>query len=440
MSMLASSLAAGHQVSTVAVDHAAVAPLYVLAATAVLVFVADLFVTRFRPLVLAGATAIGVITAAVTALTVTGEGRRSSFCVPGGRLASGVSVGPDCSYVTGYASTALTVATCAVAVVVLLLSIPLLADRNETAGEYCFLLLCSVVGVVVLVGARDVLTLIVATEALTLPLYVLLALGRARNGIVSATTFFTVSVVSTAITLLGASLLYAQLGVVHFHQLSVLLARDVADEPLLYVSMTLLLAGLLFKLAAVPFHGWAAGSYDAAPLPIVAYLSTISKLGGVAAVLLVALGVLGSQLPQLAVVLAVVAVASMTLGNLAALAQLRLSRLIAWSTIAQLGYVLAPLGALVYAVSGSGAVNRGEVGELVAGSFGYLALYLLVTLGVLAVLTAVRLPHDDGGTLSRLEGLAYRRPWLCGALLFGLGGLAGLPPAFAGLFGKLAVL
>ncbi|HEX3731595.1 MAG TPA: proton-conducting transporter membrane subunit, partial [Mycobacteriales bacterium] len=181
------------------------------------------------------------------------------------------------------------------------------------------------------------------------------------------------------------------------------------------------------------------GSYDAAPLPVVAYLSTVSKLGGLTAVVLVAVGVFGSQLGHVAVVFAVVAVASMTLGNLAALRQLRLSRLLAWSSIAQLGYALAPLGALGSTVSGDDAA-RHAVRQLVAGSLGYLVLYLAVTLGLLAALVAIRAPRDDGGSLDDLRGLAYRRPWLCAGLLFGLAGLAGLPPALAGMFAKLAVL
>ncbi|MGH3426947.1 MAG: proton-conducting transporter membrane subunit, partial [Mycobacteriales bacterium] len=178
--------------------------------------------------------------------------------------------------------------------------------------------------------------------------------------------------------------------------------------------------------------------------PVVAYLSTVSKLGGLTAVVLVAVGVFGSQLGHVAVVFAAVAVASMTLGNLVALRQLRLSRLLAWSSIAQLGYALAPLGALGSALSGSDTAGddaaRHAVRQLVAGSLGYLVLYLAVTLGLLAALVAIRAPRDDGGSLEDLRGLAYRRPWLCAGLLFGLAGLAGLPPALAGMFAKLAVL
>ncbi len=428
-------LLASAQVPSQAIDHAALTPLYALAGTAIVVLLADLFVTRGRVWLLLGLSAAGSTGAAVTALLITGTGSRSSFCASAARLRSGVDVSAACSYVTNYATTAVTVALCVVAVVVLALSAPLLSKESTPVGEYCFLLLCSLLGAVALFSARDLLTLIVATEALTLPMYVLVAFGQARRGIASATTFFTVSVVSTAISLLGASLLYAVLGVVHFEQISqVLRARPASAEMgVLYAAMALVLAGFLFKLATVPFHSWAPGSYDAAPLPVAAYLTTVSKVGGFFAVLLVVVGALGDRLAQLGPVLAVLAVASMTLGNLAALRQHRVGRLLGWSSIAQLGYVLVPVGVL-------GVRTRGEVSQLLASSMIYLGFYLVITLVVFGALVLSRAPRDDGGALVDLAGIAARSPWTCAALLFGLAGLAGLPPVFAGTFAKLAVL
>ncbi len=429
------------QVTNLLTDHAALAPLYVLVVAAVLVLLVEVFLTvpsgaRWRPWCVPGLAGIGVAAAGLAALLVTGGSSRSSFCISGGTLRGGITVEAACSYVTNSATTALTVAVCAVVLLILGLSTPLLATGQTPVGEYCFLLLCSLVGAVVLFGSRDLLTLLVATEALTLPLYVLVAMGRARRGISSAATFFGVSVVSTAISLLGGSLLYAVVGVVHFEQVSTVLAQrpDGVDVPVLYAAMLLVLGGLLFKVAAVPFHGWAPGSYDAAPLPITAYLTTVSKVGGVVAVLLVVVAALGSYLTQFTLVLAVIAAASMTVGNLAALRQTRLGRLLAWSSIAQLGYVLAPVGALYAATSGA------NVTGLLAGGLGYLALYLVIAVALFGAVVLVRLPHDDAGRLADLRGLARRSPWLCGALLLGLAGLAGLPPAFAGLFAKLAVL
>src|SRR6185312_6101522 len=161
---------------------------------------------------------------------------------------------------------------------------------------------------------------------------------------------FVVSVVSTAIALLGAALLYAATGAVHFDRIAAALTTVVDTHllPLVSAGVVLLLAGLSFKVAAVPLHAWAPITYDGAPTPIAAYLSTASKLGGVIAIVAVLDGVLAAQLDTAGVVLAVLAVATMTVGNIGALRQDRMVRLLAWSSVAQAGYILAPLGA--YAV------------------------------------------------------------------------------------------
>lgn len=155
-------------------------------------------------------------------------------------------------------------------------------------------------------------------------------------------TFFVVSVVATTLTLLGAALLYAATGSLHLERLGVILAdrSELLDLPLTTVAVALVLAGLAFKVAAVPFHAWAPATYDGALLPVAAYLSTASKLGGVVALL----AVVQHALPPSVAgpVLALVAALTMTVGNLVALRQRRTVRLLAWSSVAQAGYILAP--------------------------------------------------------------------------------------------------
>ena len=180
---------------------------------------------------------------------------------------------------------------------VVALSVPLLRAGVAPAGEYLFLLACSMTGGVVLGAAGDLITLIVALETLTLPLYVLVGMRRQTMESASAAmTFFVVSVVATAITLLGAALLYAVTGVVHLTPAARrALTGDVLALPLSSAAVGLVVLGLGFKVAAVPFHAWAPPTYDGAPLPVAAYLSTASKVGGVVALLLVA----GIALPDL---------------------------------------------------------------------------------------------------------------------------------------------
>jgi NADH-quinone oxidoreductase subunit N len=250
-------------------------------------------------------------------------------------------------------------------------------------------------------------------------------------------TFFIVSVVSTAVTLLGAALLYAATGAIHFAALTSALAGPVAGpaRPLVTVGVVLVLVGLGFKVAAVPLHAWAPVTYDGAPLPVTAYLSTASKLAGVVAVLLVTVQAFGSRADVAGVALAVLAALTMTVGNLVALRQRRMVRLLAWSSIAQAGYILAPLGAFALAGGRTAAV----VPVVVAATVGYTIFFVLLELAAFGAVIALR-GDRDGGEITDYRGAGRRAPWVTGAFALALAGLAGLPPGLAGLFAKVTVV
>jgi NADH-quinone oxidoreductase subunit N len=199
------------------------------------------------------------------------------------------------------------------------------------------------------------------------------------------------------------------------------------------VGSLLVLVGLAFKVAAVPFHAWAPSTYDGAPLPIAAYLSTASKLGGVIALIVVAVQALGPELHVTGPALAVIAILTMTVGNLVALRQQRMVRLLAWSSVAQAGYILAPLGALAV------ASGREAVAVLVAATLAYTVFYIVMELGAFGAVVALR-GSLDGGAFADYAGAARRRPWVTAAFVIALAGLAGLPPGLAGLFAKVAVV
>ncbi|MEV0570676.1 proton-conducting transporter membrane subunit [Dactylosporangium sp. NPDC050588] len=411
------------------IDQIALLPTYVAAATAVLVLLADL-VAPGRLGAVVGTTAFGMVATAGTAIGVglgLGDaGRRTAFCV-----------GPDqCSLVADPAAAAVGAAFAILALGAVALSLPVLRTGEVPVGEYCFLLACSLTGAVVLGGARDLITLIVALETLTLPLYLLVGIRRgATAGASAAVTFFVVSVVSTAVALLGAALVYTATGGVHLADIA---RADLAVpelRPLLKVGMVLLLAGLAFKVAAVPAHAWAPATYDGAPLPVAAYLSTASKLGGVVALLLVGVLAGGPVLATSGLTLAVLAVFSMTVGNLVALRQRRMVRLLAWSSVAQAGYVLAPLGALL----ATGGRTTEAVALAVAATVAYALFYVILEFSAFAAVVAVR-GSADGGEIADYRGLARRSPWLTAVLVIALTGLAGLPPGLAGLFAKVAVV
>jgi NADH-quinone oxidoreductase subunit N len=176
-----------------------------------------------------------------------------------------------------------------------------------------------------------------------------------------------------------------------------------------------------FKVAAVPFHAWAPSTYDGAPLPVAAYLSTASKVGGIVALLLVA-SALG---PSVGPFFAVVSVLTMTVGNLVALRQDRMVRLLAWSSVAQVGYLLAPLAA-------PSAASYAAV-------LAYTVFYVALELTAFGAVIALR-PAEDGGSLASYRGVARRRPLVAAAFLLAMAGLAGLPPGLAGLFAKVTVV
>lgn len=407
------------------IDHVALLPGYLAAATVVAVLLADLIAGRRG--VTVGVAAIGFLATGAGAGWLATQPARQTFCSDGG-----------CSYATSVPGGVIAVTLCGLALAVLALSSALLRGDGEhraPAGEYVFLLSCSLAGGIVLAYARDLITLVVALETLTLPLYVLVAMrGENRRSAEAAVNFLLVSVAASTVTLFGAAMLYAATGAVHLTALAASLSEAVPTVAA--VGAAMVIAGLAFKLAAVPLHGWAPGTYDGAPLPIAAYLSTASKLGGVAALLWVVTEAFSPILNLIGPVLLVLAVATMTVGNLVALRQHRTVRLLAWSSIAQAGYLLVPLGG--YAV----VAGRTEVAVAAAATavLVFALFYVVMELTAFAAVIRLRGADRDGGSVTDLAGSLRSAPIPSIALLLAVAALAGLPPGLAGLFAKVTVI
>jgi NADH-quinone oxidoreductase subunit N len=407
---------------TQSVNHFALLPLYAAAGTALLVLVLELAFGRWAvPAGIAGALAT-----AGAALAV-GIRHGSTFCGLGKPMGD---VQPGyCSWSETSTATVATVLFAALTIGVLALSAPALRAGIAPPGEFCFLLACSMTGGVVVGYAGDLITLIVGLETLTLPLYVLVGLRRfarherpSSTGASAAVTFYLVSVVSTAVALLGAALLYAANGELWLKSLT---TSAGPLTPVATVGAALLVIGFGFKIAAVPLHAWAPATYDGAAVPVAAYLSTASKLGGVVALTaVVGLGGWQGGLDS-GPVLAVLAVLTMTVGNLVALRQTRMVRLLAWSSVAQAGYILAPLA-------------MGEPG--VTAALAYAVFFLAAEFVAFAAVVALRGTGRDGGEIDDYRGAGRRNPWLGAALVLAFASLAGLPPGLAGLFGKVTVV
>ncbi|MEV6343322.1 NADH-quinone oxidoreductase subunit N [Actinoplanes sp. NPDC051851] len=385
------------------VDHVALLPLYLAAGTAVLAFLADLFIAR-RAAVLA-TTWLGTLATAVSALAV--GAHAGTFCTQGA-----------CSWVPTWPAAVTAALFAALTAGVLAFSAPALRVGFAPAGEFCFLLACSMTGGVVVAYAGDLISLIVGLETLTLPLYVLVGLRRPATAVAASAslTFFLISVVSTAIALLGIALNYAATGAVH---LALLTAPSPSFRAVSEVGVALLVTGLAFKVAAVPLHAWAPATYDGAPIPIAAYLSTASKLGGI-----LALAAVVTHLEARAI-LAILAVLTMTIGNVVALRQTRMIRLLAWSSIAQAGYILA-------------ALALGSPG--VPAALAYAVFFITLEFLAFGVVVALCPPGASAGPITDFRGAGRRSPWLGAALVLSFAGLAGLPPGLAGLFAKLSVV
>ncbi|MEU6246321.1 proton-conducting transporter membrane subunit [Glycomyces sp. NPDC047010] len=385
-----------------AIDHAAMLPLYLAAATAVIA----LFAGRFAKA--ATMTGLGLTTAAAVWIGIGPD--RATF-----------AVGEWHSYVADDAAMGAAALFAALALLVAAVS-------GNQPGEYWFLLTASAAGGVALAGARDLVTLVVAVETLTLPLYVLVT-RPGRDGAEAGTTFLIASVTSSATALMGAALLYAATGTVHLEGLAA--TAEGAHAGLTAAGTALLLAGLAFKLAAAPLHAWAPLVLERAPLPVATYLASASKLGGaVAIVWVVGFGL--PHVPSAGAVVAVLAVASIAVGNLGALVQRRTVPLLAWSGIAHAGYALAPLAVIAT------AAGREHAGAAASAAFAYAVFFVLLEAGVFAALTAVR--SEDGGAVADLGGLWKAAPVPASVFLFAVIGLAGLPPALAGTVAKVAVL
>ncbi|MEY9888195.1 NADH-quinone oxidoreductase subunit N [Catenulispora sp. MAP5-51] len=419
------------------VSYAQIAAPLIVAAGAVAVLVAEVFLPpRRKPLVswlsllvLAGAAAPDI--ALWPGRTV------GTFCMPQS-AASLYSLGmgeprtlpSTCSYVADRFTLIFQFIALAGAFIVVLMSAASMKRDRIPTGEYHFLLLSSVAGVLVLAASRDLITLTVALETVSLPAFALVGLKRwSGRSSEAALKFFLVSVASTAVMLFGISLVYGATGNVHFgpvalhlHALNASAGGPIRHLAYLGVGMTLV--GFGFKVSAVPFHFWTPDTYAGAPVPIAAYLSVVSKAAGFAGLILLTGTAFSPLLNKTGPLLAVLAALTMSLGNLVALRQRDAVRLLAWSTIGQAGYILVPLAAHD-SVSYTKHINA---------SIAYIIMYAAMNLGAFAVVHSV---HDT--RLEAYRGLAKTRPLASAALAFFLLCLAGLPPGLMGLFAKVAV-
>ena len=400
---------------TFQIDYLALSPELIVVATMVTVLTLDLILPRAKKYwtatVAVAGTALALVPLAVLALD--GE-VRSMF---------------DGSYVVDEFALVLKSLFLVAAYIVFLMSHNYIESDRYYQGEYYFLLLASVLGSLVMASSRDLITLFIGIELVTGPLYML---SGWRKGDVKSNEasmkYFIIGILSTAILLYGMSFLYGLTGEITFSGLAEATA-GMADEPALIMAVLFMIVGFGFKVSAVPFHFWAPDTYEGAPTPITAYLSVNSKAAGFVAMLLVMYLALPDVAEVWAPALWLLAALSMTVANLAALRQTNIVRLLAYSSVAQAGFMLVPFAAA--------GVAGADLEEAFAATVIYLVIYAVMNLGAFAVVIAGA-RKTRSGEISAWSGLARVDPKLGVLVAVFFFSLAGIPP-LAGWFAKFAM-
>ena len=398
-------------------DYHALAPEIVLTITLSLVLVADLFLSRERKWIVGSLASFGLLASLVpiVSLAVTGDETRSML---GG------------AYVVDTFSLVLKGLFLATAYVVLLMSSRYVEEGDYYEGEFYFLVLCSVVGMTVMASSRDLITIFVALETLSIPGY-LLAGWRKRDlkSNEASLKYYLLGVLASAVMLYGMSLIYGYTGSTVLSTIGDLVEGSVAAQPVVSVAIVFVIVGFAFKVSAVPFHFWAPDTYEGAPTPVTAFFSVASKTGGFVALFqLIYVGFFGRD-DVWGPIFWILAALTMTVGNLIALRQTNIVRMLAYSSIAQAGYILIP-----FAVAGT---NDQAAQSSFTAAVVYLLVYAAMNLGAFTVVIAVA-RKTRSGEISSYGGLFEYAPGLAVLMTIFVFSLAGIPP-LAGAWAKIFV-
>jgi len=309
----------------------------------------------------------------------------------------------------------------------ILLSLRSAVVRETGPGEYASLLLGSIGGMVLLAGAQNLVTIFIGIELLSIPLYILCG-SRVREeaSLEAGIKYLIVGSVGSATLLYGLALTYGATGSTDLATIGHAIGTRVSlDDPLLLTGIALTATGLAFKASVAPFHQWTPDVYQGAPTPITTFMAVATKAAAFAILLRLFDEGLISDQTDWGPALAALAVASIVIGNAGAIAQRSMKRLLAWSGVAQAGYILA------------GVVVGTRLG--IQTSAFYLAVYLLMNVAAFAVVIARERVSERGDDIGALEGLGRASPWLAWPMTIAMLALAGFP-ATAGFIGKFYLI
>ncbi len=401
-------------------DYHALAPEMVLTGVILLVLVVDVMVDETRKRWVTQIAGLGILAAMIPIVTLAVAGitnsPRSMF---GG------------AYQVDVFSLVMKALFLGIGYVILLMSTTYIEEGDYYEGEFSFLILSSLLGMVVMASARDLITIFIALELLSIPGY-LLAGWRKRDvkSNEASLKYYLLGVLATGVMLYGMSLIFGATGSTVLTEISSKLAVSHDLRPLVTIGIFFVIVGFAFKVSAVPFHQWAPDTYEGAPTPVTAFLSVASKTGGFVALLeLVYVGFFArSDVWQ--PLFWILAALTMTVGNLIALRQTNIVRMLAYSSIAQAGYILVP-----FAVAGDIATKHQH--DAITASIVYLLLYAAMNLGAFAVVIAVA-RKTRSGEITSYSGLFSYAPGLTVIMTAFLFSLAGIPP-LGGWFAKFYI-
>jgi NADH-quinone oxidoreductase subunit N len=307
----------------------------------------------------------------------------------------------------------------------LILSIDYNRREDIARFEYPVLVVFAVLGMLVMVSAGDLMTLYLGFELQSLSLYICAAIARdSLRSTEAGLKYFVLGALASGLLIYGISLVYGFAGTTNFASLAQELISSKAAGYGTIIGIVFVLVGLAFKISAAPFHMWTPDVYEGAPTPVTALFGTAPKVAAMALMLSVMLGPFGHLLAQWQMLIEILSVVSMVLGSLAAIGQTSIKRLMAYSSIGHMGYALMGLAA---------GTEAGVQGTLI-----YLAVYVVMSFGVFACITAMRRKGQAIETIADLAGLSTQKPLYALALAVLMWSMAGIPP-LSGFFGKLYV-
>ncbi|MDH5392213.1 MAG: NADH-quinone oxidoreductase subunit NuoN [Gammaproteobacteria bacterium] len=315
---------------------------------------------------------------------------------------------------------------CAVVALVFVYSRDYLKDRNIFKGEFYVLGLFGVLGMMLMVSSNHMLTLYLGLELLSLSMYAMVAFNReSGTSAEAAMKYFILGAIASGMLLYGISIVYGITGSMNITDIASSLIKQTEMNIGLIFGLVFLIVGLSFKLGAVPFHMWVPDVYHGAPTTVTSYIASAPKIAGFAIIIRVLVEAMGSLHNEWQGMLIILAVLSLAVGNIIAIAQTNLKRMLAYSTISHVGFIL--LGLLAGTKAGY------------SSAMFYILVYSLMTLGGFGIILLLARAGFESEELSDLKGLNQRSPWFAFMMLIFMFSMAGVPPT-VGFWAKLSVL